>query len=214
MATEDAVFTREIEDQGGAEKVTVFQTDGNFLKLEQNTKLVEKLSTIGLTPDNFRAIVNRDFADAEEAYNEKLTNGDIVEHVNVRVGEIGGNKIEVSHAKRKDTSDTPPSFEFQLREKEPGYKIIVGLGGEAGLRLPKTVEPTGEIYSATEEGDEVILKKGTVAIIESPVPWTINSSENNFEYLYISSPPWRQQIDITAVNPQSKRTTTTGVEIL
>lgn len=194
-------FVKEEPGPGGIEKALVTQLSGDFVNIDNDPKLSGLFKEIGLTASDLKLLVAGNFPDAIEPVNEVITDGDIKEDVTVRVAQIGDKQIEVSRSRRRDSTQTPSSFELQLRQKEPAYKILVGLEGEAVLRLPQTTYPRGMIYSATEAGDDIPFLKGTIAIIQAPTAWSFVSSQKNFEYLYISSPKHSSSQDTLAHNP-------------
>jgi hypothetical protein len=186
---------------GGKESALVFQAEGKgkFTDIEKNPELLHELTQIGLTPDDFRHLISGTFEDIAEPLDEVLPFGDIEEHVRVRTTKIYEQRVEVSHCFREKASTQPPStVDLQLRQKAPAVKILVGLEGEGVLRLPQTIEPAGMMYIATEEGKDIPFKKDTIAIIHAPTGWSFDSSQEKFEYLYMSFPPYSESRDTTA----------------
>jgi len=207
MSTEKGAFVKETNTYGGVEKAVVAQIG--------SAELLDALKGIGLAQDEFREIVSEDFEDVKEPSDETLIFNGIPEEVRVRTAQIGDKQIEVAHCRRKEDSKEPPSeFDLQLRHdgsayhalagegsarSAGSYKILVGLNGEGVLRLPKTSHPAGMLYAATAEADIVLLRKGTVAIIQAGAAWSFESSKGGLEYLYISYPPHSSSSDTSAV---------------
>ncbi len=198
--TEGKFFREEKIPTGAAEKAAVFQTE-DPAHVESNPDLQKVLSEVGLTADDFRKLVTGEFEDAQPFYEEDLPFNGLTEHVRVRLAKVGGREIEVSECSRtEDSTAAPSSYDFQLRQAGPAAKILVGLGGEALLRLPK-VEPAGlsqiHLYALTGEFDDVAFHKGSVAIIQAPTTWSFESSKAGLRYLYISTPRHQEEIDKT-----------------
>ncbi len=198
----EIIYSKHFESPGGPEKALVFQAN-DFSEIALDIALSIKLERLGLSANELVTIIGGNFKDAQEPVDEVLTEGKIIENAKVRIAQFGERQFEVAYCKRSDTS-LPAEHELQYRQNGPAFKIIVGLAGEASLSIPKTAEPTGMLYSATKETENVPFKRGTIAIIEAPTAWSFGSSKGGFEYLYISSPKWDPSHDFKAHNPEVK----------
>jgi hypothetical protein len=196
----EVLFTK--EDQFGdiTERALVVKCNDLLDNYGNSPELVAKLNEFGLTPDDLQTLVDGRFEDFKPPFCETLQFGEATEYVKVRKAQLYDHEIEVASVTRDDYAGTQPFFEFQLRHEDSRGKVLVSLFGEATLVIPKTVEPTGLVYSATKEVDKIPFIAGTVAVIQTPTAWAIESTRN-FNYVYISLPKYNPLRDITAVNP-------------
>lgn len=201
--TENVLHTREVQSPGGTEKAIIVQANPDFSNLGEMPILRKTLEGLGLTVGDLKMLIDGDFPDADTPFDEELE--EYKEQVNVRYARLNGRDIERSYVRREDWGEIPSSYDFQLRQKkEPAFKILVALHGEAILEIPEKVEPMGALYGASEEKDYVRFAQGAIAITEAPTASLFRRSKGNFEYLYISSPRYNESIDTKAINPLSK----------
>ena len=195
-------FVKTEDAEGNPERAYITHLKNSW-DFEKDEALLRTLGRISLHSNELKQLIFGLYIIESEPFDEILTDGEIREEVTVRIARIGDRIVEVSHCRRADSAEMPSFYEMQRREDPYGFKILVGLCGNATLRFPDSVYPAGlgSGYVASEAGRNIPFRIGDIAVIENPTAWGFTESQGNFEYLYISYPAHSPKRDVQVVIP-------------
>ncbi|HVZ66814.1 MAG TPA: hypothetical protein VG917_01000 [Patescibacteria group bacterium] len=166
-----------------------------------NPRLLQLLGKTGVSVDLFRQLVNADCEwEVAPHAEEYFVEGKKLEDLTRMVAKTELGPIEISDVKLYGGAINPQDMGFHLKQSpNPGFEAILVQNGNAKMRIPDTVTPTGELYMQSEEYTDVALNKGDLLLLPAPVANNWSQASEDFEFRYICFPRWSKDLIASVV---------------